>query len=193
MAGQPYHHGDLKAQLIQKGLTLLDTEGYEHFSLRKAAKLCGVSQTAPYRHFHSKDELVAAITSQALEAFGLALEEAVSLYPDDTEQQLKEMGVAYVRFFTQKPEYLRLLFFSDHQLRMRFAQCKREHDPFLVLTGVLSRYREEHGGITLTQDELILYSWGVVHGIATLIVTGELKNDAETLRKAENVIRKVMK
>lgn len=192
MPDHTYHHGDLKSQLIKQGLKLLDTEGYEHFSLRKVAKLCGVSQTAPYRHYHSKDELVAAITSQALEEFGLALEEAVGLYPQDTLMQLKEMGVAYVRFFTQKPEYLRLLFFGDIRLRMRLAGCRRQHDPFLVLTSVLAKYREEHAEISLSQDELILYSWGIVHGISTLIVTGELKNDAETLQKAERVIRAVM-
>lgn len=193
MPDHTYHHGDLKSQLIEQGLKLLDTEGYEHFSLRKVAKLCGVSQTAPYRHFHGKDELVAAITNHALEEFGLALEAAVALCPQDTLKQLREMGVAYVRFFTQNPEYLRLLFFGDIRLRKRFAGCEREHDPFLVLTGVLAKYREEHAGIPLSQDELILYSWGIVHGISTLIVTGELKNDDETFQKAEHVIRSVMK
>ena len=51
MPAQTYHHGDLKTQLIREGLKLLDAEGYQGFTLRKVAKLCGVSQTAPYRHF----------------------------------------------------------------------------------------------------------------------------------------------
>ena len=57
MPQQPYHHGDLKAQLIEQGLKLLDAQGYERFSLREAAKRCGVSQTAPYRHFQEQGRL----------------------------------------------------------------------------------------------------------------------------------------
>jgi hypothetical protein len=69
---------------------------------------------------------------------------------------------------------------------------RRQHDPFRVLTGVLAKYREEHADISLSQDELILYSWGNVHGISTLIVIGELKNDTDTLQKVEHVIRAVL-
>jgi AcrR family transcriptional regulator len=49
-----YHHEGLKNELIEKGLKILNKEGYEGFSLRKAARVCGVSQTAPYRHFKDK-------------------------------------------------------------------------------------------------------------------------------------------
>ena len=78
MPEDTYHHGDLKAQLIEQGLKLLDTEGYNSFTLRKVARLCGVSQTAPYRHFHSKDELIGAIANHALGAFSKQLEDAVA-------------------------------------------------------------------------------------------------------------------
>lgn len=54
MHNQNYHHGDLKAALIKEGLKILDREGYQGLSLRKMAKACNVSQTAPYRHFKNK-------------------------------------------------------------------------------------------------------------------------------------------
>ncbi|MFH1880804.1 MAG: TetR/AcrR family transcriptional regulator [Bacillota bacterium] len=189
-----YHHGDLKAQLIGQGLKLLDAEGYERFTLRKVAKLCGVSQTAPYRHFHSKDELIGAITQKALDAFGQKLNDAVQLHPGSPLEQLKEMGVAYVRFFAENPEYLRLLFLSDIRLRTRFAAQEKEHcqhSTFQVLFDVTAQYAKDHPEKTLSHDELILYSWGLVHGISTLIASGELKGDDETLRQAEKVIRAI--
>jgi AcrR family transcriptional regulator len=65
------HHEDLKNELIEKGLKILNKEGYEGFSLRKAARACGVSQTAPYRHFKDKDALVEAIKMRALREFNL--------------------------------------------------------------------------------------------------------------------------
>jgi AcrR family transcriptional regulator len=121
MPDKNYHHGDLKSQLIREGLKLLDKEGYEGFALRKVAKSCGVSQTAPYRHFRNKDELIAAITLQAMEAFDRRLRQALGQHPDDPASGLREMGMAYINFFIENPEYLRLLFLSDIQERMKSA------------------------------------------------------------------------
>lgn len=192
MPDQPYHHGDLKAQLIREGLKLLDTEGYHSFSLRKVAKLCSVSQTAPYRHFQNKDELIAAIADQALNAFGRSLEEAVSLHPGDPSAQLTEMGVAYIRFFAQNPEYLRLLFLTDNRLRMRFFEderAKKHYTSFGILQDVIARFVAAHPGDAPSHDELMLYSWGLVHGISTLIASGELPNNEHTLATAEKIVR----
>jgi hypothetical protein len=113
-----YHHENLKDELIREGLTILDREGYEGFSLRKVARACGVSQTAPYRHFKDKDALIAAILMEAMRAFNQSLEEAALRYPEDPKGRLKEIGVAYVRFFAQRPEYLRLLFSNGIPGRM---------------------------------------------------------------------------
>jgi AcrR family transcriptional regulator len=198
MPEKNYHHGDLKTQLILEGLNLLDKEGYENFSLRKVAQACGVSQTAPYRHFESKDALISAITQHALEAFGARLEAAVAKHPDNVSEQLREMGVAYIRFFAEKPEYLRLLFLSDYELRARFSQsvhasCHAHAEfvdrSFSVLEETVVRYKEAHPELSMSQEELALYSWGLVHGISTLIAGGELPNSEATLVLAERVIR----
>ena len=192
MPEDTYHHGDLKSQLIYEGLKLLNTEGYDGFSLRKAARLCGVSQTAPYRHFHSKDELIAAITDQALDAFGQRLQSAVDMHPGDPGAQLTEMGVAYVRFFAENPEYLRLLFLSDVQLKKRFAkdeQTSRHTRSFRVLRDTTARFIQASPDCPYTHDELIVFSWGLVHGISTLIAAGELPGSEELLQTVEKVIR----
>ena len=54
MENRPYHHGNLRNALIGAGLELINTEGEENLSLRKAALKCGVSNAAPYAHFNSK-------------------------------------------------------------------------------------------------------------------------------------------
>ena len=43
-----YHHGNLREELIEKGIELINEEGEEKLSLRKVAKMCGVSNAAPY-------------------------------------------------------------------------------------------------------------------------------------------------
>jgi AcrR family transcriptional regulator len=192
MPENTYHHGDLKSQLIYKGLKLLNAEGYDGFSLRKVARLCGVSQTAPYRHFKNKDDLVGAITNHALDVFGKRLQSAVDMHPGNPKAQLAEMGVAYVRFFAENPEYLRLLFLSDIRLKMRFAKDEetgRHTCSFRVLHDTAARVIRACPECPYTQDELIVYSWGLVHGISTLIAAGELSGSEEMLKTVERVIR----
>ena len=50
-----YHHGNLRKELIEKGIKMINSTGEEKLSLRKLAVECGVSNAAPYTHFKNKD------------------------------------------------------------------------------------------------------------------------------------------
>ncbi|MDQ3996358.1 MAG: TetR/AcrR family transcriptional regulator, partial [Gemmatimonadota bacterium] len=56
-----YHHGDLRRALVDAAIPLLRDGGPEALTLRAVARAAGVSQTAPYRHFADRAELVAAV------------------------------------------------------------------------------------------------------------------------------------
>ncbi len=191
MPKDSYHHGDLKTELIKKGLKILDEEGYEAFSMRKVAKVCNVSQTAPYRHFKDKNELIKAIAINAMREFDESLERAF-LEEGDPKAQLKAMGRYYIRFFAEKPEYMRLLFFSQAQAWMREAVkneylCTDEH-PYSALERAVKNYKAAYPNDERTEDEMIVYCWGLVHGIAVLVVNGELPGDENALALADSVI-----
>ena len=179
MEKQSYHHGDLKTELISTGRKILSDEGYSGFSLRKVAKACGVSQTAPYRHFKDKDALVEAIISQAMAAFNESLREAVLKHPDDPRGQIKEMGAGYIRFFAENPEYLRLMFLSDLKLAGKENICDKEghmnpDNPFATLFGTVRDYCAAYPNMGWGEQELTLFCWGLVHGISVLLARGEL-------------------
>jgi AcrR family transcriptional regulator len=179
MEKQSYHHGDLKAELISAGLKLLSEEGYAGFSLRKVARACGVSQTAPYRHFEDKDALVTAIMMQAMAAFNNSLEAAVNKHPGNPRSQIKEMGLAYIRFFVENPEYLRLMFMSDLKLAEKESICDGEGHlgaghPFGTLFGTVRAYCEAYPDSGWGEQDLTVFCWGLVHGISVLLARGEL-------------------
>ncbi len=69
-----YHHGNLKKDLIEHGLIIINSDGFEGLSLRKVAKACGVSHAAPYKHFKSKDDLIEGIREQVMRLFIGALD-----------------------------------------------------------------------------------------------------------------------
>jgi AcrR family transcriptional regulator len=93
----PYHHGDLKAALVDGAIELIAERGLREFSLAKLTKRLGVTVAAPYRHFADRDELLAAVAVRALHAFADALMADAS-GQDSPEQQLAAMTRGYVRF-----------------------------------------------------------------------------------------------
>ena len=192
---ESYHHEDLKTELIKKGLKLLDEEGYDKFSLRKVAKACGVSHTAPYRHFNSKEDLIAAIALEAHHKFNQCLEEAVDQYPGDNKSQLKEMGYAYVKFFVENPEYLRLFFLSDlaeNLNEMNPELLKDDKQPFSTFYKAIERVQRETGGGEgngcLEADALALSCWGLVHGLAILIAKKEFPYDGDYMDLVKKIL-----
>lgn len=69
--GKAYHHGDLRAALIEAAFIVLETRGPAALSLRDVARRAGVSEAAPYRHFADKAALIDAVIMEcrtALEA-----------------------------------------------------------------------------------------------------------------------------
>ena len=59
-----YHHGNLKEELIKAACVLCEREGYTKLSIRNLAKESNVSQTAPYRHFKTKECVYAAVAER---------------------------------------------------------------------------------------------------------------------------------
>lgn len=195
MANKNYHHGDLKAELIRTGLKILDQEGYDGFSLRKVARSCEVSQTAPYRHFKDKDELITAITMEAMGAFNDCLEETVKNNPDNPKKQLIDMGIAYIKFFTERPEYLRLIFLNSFRDKIN-AYCNSYQisyegkEPFQTFYETIVRYKEFCPEHPMSLEELLLYCWGLVHGISILIANNEVSFTTDSLALAKSLMEK---
>lgn len=102
-----YHRENLRQELLDRGLTLLARDGLASFSLRALAKDLGVSHTAPYRHFSTREQLLTEIVRESMSRFEQALMESVMIEGDD-EENLYRLGESYVRFYIANPEILSL-------------------------------------------------------------------------------------
>lgn len=67
--------------LVDAATRLLDEGGVEAVTLREVGRQAGVSHNAPYKHFPSKEALLAAIAARELTARRDALDEAVKREP----------------------------------------------------------------------------------------------------------------
>ncbi|MBW2257316.1 MAG: TetR/AcrR family transcriptional regulator, partial [Deltaproteobacteria bacterium] len=105
-----YHHGDLRRALVDAALLLIERSGASGVTLRGAARLAGVSQTAPYRHFSDKRALLAAVAEQGFQSLSTQLREASASHEGDPMGRLRALGVAYVHFAQAQPSHFRVMF-----------------------------------------------------------------------------------
>ena len=107
-----YHHGDLKAALVDGAIELIAERGVRGFSLAELSRRLGVTVAAPYRHFADRDELLAAVAVRALHAFADALGAGCG-DADPPEQQLAAMAGNYIRFAAERRPLYDVVYATD--------------------------------------------------------------------------------
>ncbi|MFO1428670.1 MAG: TetR/AcrR family transcriptional regulator [Candidatus Competibacteraceae bacterium] len=176
-----YHHGNLRAALVEAGLQLVEETGIEALTLREAARRAGVSQTAPYRHFADKEALLAAVAAAGFKALQQALSEAATGI-GDINRRLPRLGQAYVHFALDHPGLFRLMFgagIGDKQPYPLLQQAAQA--AYALLEDTMRAYLS--GGHDIPAATVA--AWSLVHGLASLLLdrqfdsiemTGELRN-----------------
>src|ERR1700755_65670 len=75
-AHRPYHHGNLRAALLDRAERMRRSGGAQELSLRELAREVGVSHGAPRRHFPDKQSLLDALAEQGFARLGAELRAA---------------------------------------------------------------------------------------------------------------------
>ncbi len=168
-----YHHGDLRAGLIEAVRRLVEEKGPDRFSVSDACRLAGVSTAAPYRHFSDKEEMLMAVALEGIRRLRAALEAAVADRPAGTDETIARLGEAYVAFARREPAVFRLVFgltrtHSDH------AEMIAEG---MMTFGVLLGQVAHRIGQEMTAPEVLARSlplWTFVHGLSFLLIDDKL-------------------
>lgn len=109
-AKAPYHHGDLRAHLIQTVQQLVEEKGADGFSISEAARRAGVSSAAPYKHFQDKTQIVSAVALDGIHRMGQAMDAAAQGASAHNFGKVNAIGQAYVDFARAQPGVFRLMF-----------------------------------------------------------------------------------
>jgi len=131
---KPYHHGDLKAVLIDGAVELIAERGVRGFSLAELSRRLGVTVGAPYRHFADRDELLAAVAVRALRIFGQALAARAS-QTDPPERRLAAMADGYVRFAAQQRALFSVVFDVGLDKKSRYPELRRAYEDLEGMLG----------------------------------------------------------
>lgn len=166
MTERPYHHGNLRRELLAAAVDVIAESGPAAVSLRDLARRVGVSHAAPAHHFTDKPGLLTALATEGFTLLADALERT------RPQADIYQLGTAYVSFATSHRAHFAVMFRAD---------LYRASDPTLVAAQQRARAALEAGVSALPTgrrgEDLALAStsaWALAHGFATLWVQGAL-------------------
>ena len=177
----PYHHGDLRAAALQMGMERLQNQEQPDLGLRALARDLNVSAAALYRHFPNKDALLDALALEGLNRLGQHQAEATAQAGGGPEG-FAEVGVTYITWAVQNPALLRLIYRRVGRVDLTADDPTAMGEAF---------YQLRAGIAAIMPDELskaqraaaALHAWSLVHGLAMLILDGQVEYDPAMVRK----------
>lgn len=190
-AARPYHHGQLRAALVEAGMELARTGGPDAVVLRAVTRAAGVSHTAAYRHFADRDELLRAVCERCMSRLAVLMEQRIGEVTETDVRaaawaRLGALGGAYVEFATGEVGWFRTAFAVPDT-------AETFHGSEGVGPGGLGPYEL----LTARLDELVAVgavpkrrrpgleyaAWSAVHGLSALLTDGPLRALAEPERR----------
>ncbi len=160
-ARSTYHHGALRPALIAAAREMLANDGPGAVSLRESARRVGVSATATYRHFHDKENLLAAVAAQGFVEFAAKLATAGA-------HEFSGMGRAYLEFAIAHPGLFRLMFGPVLKEREKYPELAAAADAaFAVLLDGAKRFA---GDKDADLETIAYMAWSCSHGLARLVI-----------------------
>ncbi len=184
-AGRRYHHGSLRAALIDAGVTLARAGGPTAVVLREASRRAGVSHTAAYRHFADHEALLEAVAGAAAAALARAMEDRVAGASSPPER-LHAVGVAYIAFAVGEPGLFRTAF-SVHLgdgWPEGTGRGRSGRSPYEILAGVLDELDGDGLLRPGARQGAEVVAWSAVHGFSSLVLDGPLRALGDVERDA---------
>lgn len=156
---------ELRDACIVAAQEVIAERGIENLSLREVSRRLGVSHQAPYKHYPSRDHLLAEVMRRCFQRFAQYLDTRTHF--DDPERDLRSLGQQYLAYAQQHPLEYRLMFSTTWpQLAEHVDFAVDATHAFDVLRGVLRRI---HGQSEVVRDLVELdaiYIWSTMHGLA---------------------------
>jgi AcrR family transcriptional regulator len=182
------HDEALRLKLLDRAGELISADGPRALSLRKLAADAGTSTTAVYSLFGSKPDLVNALYVEGFRRFGERLT-AVERTGDAVED-LVRLGVAYRASAQADPHLYAIMFtrsvpgFEPNDEADRFARATLRPLEEIAADGVASGQFAD-----VPPSVITIGAWGVVHGLVSLELSGNLPDGFSVSGAYEQALR----
>lgn len=167
--------GGLKASCLAAARESIAERGVEQLSLREVARRLGVSHQAPYRHFRTRDHLLAEVIRKCFQDFARYLDTR-DKQPGPV-QDLDCLGARYLQFAMERPLEYRLMFGTPWPETAEEVGLVRDAlHAFNILRGDLKAI---HGDSPDQQSQIDLDAmmiWSAMHGLASILQSSAIRH-----------------
>jgi AcrR family transcriptional regulator len=147
---------------------LLEHGSADRLSVRSITARAGVSPTALYLHFASKDELVRAVSIAAFQELWDFLRQAYEAHEGDPRAQLRALGEAYIDFAESRPGHYRILFATSGRTALSGPPGPAEEDPGTAALELLMTATARAVDDGRDPEAVALQLWIGLHGFIML-------------------------
>jgi AcrR family transcriptional regulator len=176
--GGRYHHGDLRAALIDTAIEIIGERGVRGFSMAEATRRLGVAVSAPYAHFADRDALLVAVAVHAYQVFSAEMMPQADAGRTPVDR-LTSMARGYVRFAATHRPLFDLLYEAglDKVKHPELEEAERPiNEGFSACVLAISDEDKD------AADDLATAVEATAHGLVTLLLDGEY--DAKAVERA---------
>lgn len=173
MDDKPYHHEDLRRELLRQGRTYIAEHGHASLSVRALAKRAGVSPGAPYHHFPNRRSLLVALAVDGFEELNDAAEAA-----EKTEiapiEKLRELARLFFAFARANPNLLELMYDSElTRPVLEPALANAEIESFATINRIVRSASHDKAASRVRNRSLAF--WATLYGYGSLTAKSMLK------------------
>lgn len=159
---------ELREACVIAAQEVIAEKGVENLSLRDVARKLGVSHQAPYKHYPSRDHLLAEVMRRCFQSFAEHLDSRGDF--DDPREDLAALGRQYLSYARDHALEYRLMFNTPWPESAEHPDLIRDAiHTYDILRSVLKRV---HGTSAAMEDRVdldALYIWSTVHGLAGVL------------------------
>ena len=188
-----YHHGDLREALVAAAVKLIGEFGPRGFSMSQACRAAAVSPSALYRHYASKEAVLAEVARRGFVALAAVAVPAPAgrLSASAAAARLVGAGRAYVRFAVDHPAVFRAMFGSGID-KAAFPDLMAAADAASAVLRAEAGRARAAGAIAGDVEAAALALWSAAHGVAMLRVDDVTAGHGLTDASDGHVLRAVV-
>lgn len=190
----------LRTLIVEAARDLLSERGLDGLSMRTIAERIEYSPATIYLYFRDKDELIREVVTQGFHQLSHYMRDGLASLGRDASpvDQHQALGRAYVRFALDNTAYFRVMFELPTAAQI---DCPVLNEDDVAMTGersfdfvVAAVQRAINEGSFVVEDAYqgAIVAWGLVHGLASLYLSGHLAEAIKTREEFEALLETAM-
>jgi len=162
---------DLPAGILAEAERVVIASGYQGVNMRRLAGKVGVSATAIYHYFESKEAILRKLRIKAAEKLNDRIRAIDSRLPP--QEFLAELGRQYLAYAQENPNLYRLLFEAPFDERVETEDHSVLYFTYLAARGALEKMAKP-GMAAPDPRHGAMMGWMMLHGFCSLMMSGVL-------------------